>query len=126
MKLLVVDDEAAICEMLKEYFEECMSCRVLTATSPSSALFLLEKEQPEGMLLDLNFRSKLNGFDILKKAAAISPSTKVIMVTSVNDFESVEKAVQLGAVDYVTKPFTMDYLEDTVRTKIASLLVYAE
>jgi DNA-binding NtrC family response regulator len=126
MKLLVVDDEAAICEMLKEYFEDSMSCRVLTATSPSSALLLLEKEQPEGMLLDLNFRSKLNGFDILKKAAAISPSTKVIMVTSVNDFESVEKAVQLGAVDYVTKPFTMDYLEDTVRTKIASLLVFAE
>lgn len=125
MKLLIVDNETAICEMLKEYFEDRLSCEVLTATTPSAALAQLENGQPEGMLLDLNLKAKTDGFDLLKRARTLSPSTRVIMVTGASDFESVERAMQLGAVDYITKPFTMDYLEDTVRTKIANLLMYA-
>jgi len=49
----------------------------------------------------------------------------VIMVTSVNDFESIEKAMELGAWDYITKRFTVDYLEDTVAAKIATHLMCA-
>lgn len=44
------------------------------------------------------------------------------MVTGANDFESIEKALVLGAVDYITKPFTVAYLEETVDTKIAALM----
>jgi DNA-binding NtrC family response regulator len=47
------------------------------------------------------------------------------MVTGVNDFDSIERASELGAVDYITKPFTVDYLENTVATKIAKHLIYA-
>jgi response regulator of citrate/malate metabolism len=47
------------------------------------------------------------------------------MVTSVNDFESIEKAMELGAVDYITKPFTVEYLEETVHLKIATHLMFA-
>jgi response regulator of citrate/malate metabolism len=47
------------------------------------------------------------------------------MVTGANDFESIEKAMALGAVDYVTKPFTVEYLEETVDSKIATHLMYA-
>jgi len=81
--------------------------------------------QPEGMLLDINLRSRLDGFDVLARATDISPATKVIMVTGANDFESVEKAMLLGAVDYITKPFTVEYLEETVDSKIAMHLMYA-
>jgi len=77
------------------------------------------------MLLDINLRSRLNGFDVLARATEISPETKVIMVTGSNDFESVEKALALGAVDYITKPFTVEYLEGTVDSKIARHLMYA-
>ncbi len=125
MKLLIVDDEAALCKMLREHFEEQFECEVLTANTPGDALELLEQELPEGMLLDVNLKSRLTGFDVLARARQISPGTKVIMVTSVNDFESIEKAMELGAVDYVTKPFTVDYLEETVTTKIATHLMYA-
>jgi YesN/AraC family two-component response regulator len=85
----------------------------------------LEEQQPEGMLLDVNLGSRLNGFDVLARCQKISPTTKVIMVTGVNDFESIEKAMALGAVDYVTKPFTVEYLEDTVTAKIATHLIVA-
>src|ERR1700746_2103633 len=116
MKLLIVDDEPDLCLLLQDHFEE--DYEVFTATTSREALRLLEELQPEGMLLDINLRSKLNGFDVLARASEISPGTKVIMVTGANDFESVEQAMALGAVDYITKPFTVEYLEETVDSKI--------
>lgn len=125
MKLLIVDDEVDLCGLLAEHFEEHFDTEVYTANTPGEALRLLEQLQPEGMLLDINLRSRLTGLDVLARITALSPATKVIMVTSVNDFESVEKAMELGAVDYVTKPFTVEYLEETVDAKIARHLIYA-
>jgi len=125
MKLLIVDDESDLCEMLREHFEKSLECEVFTATSPTEALLLLKEELPEGMLLDVQLKSRLTGFDVLARARQISPGTKVIMVTSLNDFACVEKALELGAVDYITKPFTVDYLEDTVAKKIAAHLLFA-
>jgi DNA-binding response OmpR family regulator len=125
MILLVVDDEVDLCSLLADHFEEHFDADVFTANTPGEALRLLEELHPDGMLLDVNLRSRINGFEILARAAEISPATKVIMVTSVNDFESVEKALRLGAVDYITKPFTVEYLEETVDAKIARLLMCA-
>src|SRR5262245_47231235 len=125
MKLLIIDDEPDLCRLLQEHFEEHFDGDVFTATTPGDALRLLEELQPEGMLLDINLRSRLNGFDVLTRAREISPATKAIMVTGVNDFESVERAMELGAVDYVTKPFTVDYLEHTVDAKIAKHFSFA-
>jgi len=125
MKLLIVDDDAELCAMLEEFFEEVLDSDIFAATTASDALALLEDEQPDGMLLDVNLRSRISGFDILSRARAVSPSTKVVMMTSSRDLGSIKKAHQLGAVDCVTKPFTLDYLEDTVQTKVAQLLEYA-
>ena len=125
MKLLIVDDEVDLCCLLEDHFQDRFDGEVFTATTPGEALRLLEQLQPEGMLLDINLRSRLNGFDVLARAAENSPGTKVIMVTGSNDFESVEKAMELGAVDYITKPFTVEYLEETVDTKIATHLMPA-
>lgn len=125
MKLLIVDDDADLCEMLKEHFEKRFDFKILTANAAREAIELLESERPEGMLLDVNLKSRLNGFEVLARARKLSPRTKVIMVTGVNDFESIENAQDLGAVDYVTKPFTVDYLEDTVASKIAKHLMVA-
>jgi len=125
MKLLIVDDDADLCEMLQDHFEKQFDCEVVTARSGREALQLLERERPEGMLLDVNLGARLDGFDVLAMARQISPATRVIMVTGDNDFGSIEKARELGAVDYVTKPFTVDYLEDTVAAKVAKHLICA-
>ena len=125
MKLLIVDDEVELCGLLREHFEEHFDGEIFTATTPGEALRLLEQLRPEGMLLDINLRSRLSGFDVLARAGDLSPATKVIMVTGSNDFESIEKAMMLGAVDYITKPFTVQYLEETVDSKIAAHLIYA-
>src|SRR5262245_34852903 len=125
MKLLIVDDDPDLCELLQQHFEKHFDCEVLTARSARGALQLVEAEQPEGMLLDVNLGSRLDGFDVLARTREASPATKVIMVTGDNDLESIERARDLGAVDYITKPFTVDYLENTVAIKIAKHLIYA-
>jgi len=125
MKLLIVEDDADLCRMLKDHFEDRFDGRILVANTAGEAFRLLEEHQPAGMLLDVNLGQRLTGFDVLERIRMLSPATKVIMVTAVNDFESVEKAMSLGAVDYVTKPFTVDYLEDTVTAKIATHLMLA-
>lgn len=125
MKLLIVDDEADLCLLLAEHFEGHFDAEVFTANTPAEALRLLEEEQPEGMLLDINLGTRINGLEILKRLPEISPATKVIMVTSVNDFSSIERARELGAVDYITKPFAADYLEKAVNAKIAQHLICA-
>ena len=125
MKILIVDDEPDLCDLLRRHFEERFEGEVVTANTPSEALRLLKELQPDGMLLDINLRARLTGFDVLERAAEISPATKIIMVTGATDFESVEKALVLGAVDYITKPFTVSYLEETVDSKIATHLLYA-
>jgi len=111
--------------MLSEHFKKNFECDVFTATTGGKALELLETLEPEGMLLDVNLGSRLSGFDILSRARQVSPTTKVIMVTGVNDMESIEKAQKLGAVDYVTKPFSVEYLENTVAAKVATHLMLA-
>ena len=125
MKLLIIDDESDLCRLLAEHFEEHFDLEVFTATKPTEALKLIRELQPEGLLLDINLRSRITGFDILARLPEISPTTKTIMVTGVNDFQSVEMAMELGAVDYVTKPFTVEYLEQTVDEKITRHLLYA-
>src|SRR5262245_7786026 len=117
MRLLIVDDEATLCEMLEEHFEKKFDCKVFIANTPREALQCLDTDQPEGMLLDVNLGTRSNGFDVLARVQQISPGTKVIMVTGDSDFESIERARELGAVDYITKPFSVEYLEDTVDAK---------
>ena len=125
MTLLIVEDELALATLLQDHFEEHFEGQVFVATTPAEALRLLDEIQPDGMFLDIDLRSRLDGFDILSRATELSPSTKTIMVTATNDFESIEKALALGAVDYITKPFTVKYLEETVDRKITSHLMFA-
>ena len=58
------------------------------------------------------------GFGQVKKKC---PTAKVIMITGVDDKETVEKAKKLGADDYITKPLVLEYLESTVMNKIKNL-----
>ena len=125
MKLLIVDDEPDLCSLLQEHFDNHFGGEIFTATTPGEALRLLGELRPEGLLLDIDLRSRLNGFDVLARAAELSPATKTIIITGANDFESVERAFALGAVDYITKPFTVAYLEEIVDSKIATHLIYA-
>ena len=118
-KLLIVDDETEIVEFLSNFFAERGGFEILTATSQEEAINIIEQKTPEIILLDLRMRgNKTGGFEVLTKTMGVSPKSKVIMVTAIEDKTSIDEAMKLGAVDYITKPLSLEYLENTVMEKL--------
>ena len=118
-RLLVVDDEPEICDFLKSFFED-RDFNVQTAMSGEAALEQVEKFRPQVMLLDIKM-GNVDGLVVLRKVKERHPRLKVIMVTALETTDKIEEAMRLGADNYITKPLSLEYLENDVREKIASL-----
>lgn len=120
IKILVVDDEPGICDILKKTFSP-MGFTVLTATSGAAALVIVKKEKPKIILLDIRMLG-MSGFEVLKEVKKLDPEIKVIMITVLDDEKTKSEAIRLGADEFITKPFMSDYLEEVVQRKVNELL----
>jgi two-component system response regulator (stage 0 sporulation protein F) len=120
IKLLVVDDEPGICDILKKTFAP-IGFKVLTATNGQEALALVKKEKPKIIFLDIRMLG-MSGLEVLKEIKKIDDSAKVIMVTVVDDDKTRKEAKDLGADEFIVKPFISDYLEEVVRRQVAELM----
>jgi len=114
--ILTVDDDPAARSMVKLIFEG-QGMRVIQAASGEEALKTLEQERPHAVLLDLTMPG-MDGLMTLKKIKAKYAQLPVVMVSARGEQETVREAMRAGAYDYVTKPFSLDYLESTVLTKL--------
>ena len=119
-KLLVVDDERDICNFVKSFFE-MRGFQVHTALNGDEAMSILQKEKPDIVILDVMMRREREGLEYLPQIKRVLPSAKVLMVTGVEDANTIESAKNLGADDYITKPLVLEYLENTVLKKIGLL-----
>ncbi|MBI4352521.1 MAG: response regulator [Candidatus Omnitrophica bacterium] len=119
-KLMVVDDEVDVCNFVKSFFG-MRGFEVAMAFSGEDALGRLSEERPDVMILDVMMHGWKEGLEYLPKIKERLPSVKVIMVTGVDDEESVRLAKSLGADGYVTKPLVLEYLEGTVLEKVKNL-----
>ncbi len=120
MKLLIVDDEAEICDFLKSFFEE-RNYEVRTATSGEEALKTVEQYKPNVVLLDIKM-PVMDGIRVLELIKSKHPKIKVIMVTALETRDKIEECIRLGADNYITKPLSLEYLENDVREKIESFM----
>lgn len=118
-RLLVVDDEAEICDFLKSFFED-RGFEVRVAYAGEEALQAVEAFHPHVVLLDIKM-GDVDGLTVLRGLKQKNPRVKVIMVTALETTDKIEEAMRLGADNYITKPLSLDYLENDVREKIASL-----
>lgn len=119
IRLLVVDDEPEICDFLKSFFED-RDFEVQTAQSGEKAMEAAESFRPHVMLLDIKMGT-MDGLQVLKKVKQKDSKIKVIMVTALETTDKIEEAMRLGADNYITKPLSLEYLENDVREKIANL-----
>ena len=119
-KLLVVDDEIDICNFVKSFFE-MRGFVVSTALNGDEAMAKLLEVNPDLVILDIMMRRDGEGLEYLPKIKKALPSVKVIMITGVDDDESIMTAKKLGADDYITKPLALEYLENNVMKKIGEL-----
>lgn len=115
-KILVVDDEPDISDMLKTYLGGA-GYTAITASTAAEALDILELEKPKVVLLDIVMRD-MDGLECLKKIKKAAPETIVIMVSGLQDEEIAKDAIRFGAYEYLTKPFDFDYLRESVLKRI--------
>ncbi len=120
VKLLVADDEQKICRLLASFFSE-RGFEVTLAHDGETALKRIREERPHLVFLDLHMPG-LNGIEVLKEVRQLDETMKVIIITAIEDEEMVRQAKKFGAIDYVIKPFSLEYLKDEVLTKVSSSL----
>ena len=113
--LLIVDDDPQVQQLLKLFFES-KGMRVIAAGSGEEALQAVARN-PVLVLLDVNMPG-MDGVLTLKKLKAVKPSLPVVMMSGGGEKEMAQAALKLGAYDYISKPFNLEYLETVVLTKV--------
>ena len=111
--VLVVDDEQAIRQLLTRWLES-WGYAVKQAGGANQALEVMSQEPASIMLCDVKMPEH-DGLWLIEQVRARWPKTAVIMATSVDDFQTVMRSRQDGAVDYVTKPFGRELLLQALR-----------
>lgn len=111
-RVLVVDDELEFRKVLVEYLED-RGFDVMEAQDGEEALDRLPDFRPHIVLMDV-MMAGMGGVEALRRIKASAPETCVIMVTAVEEIDSARGALALGASDYVTKPFSFQYLDSVL------------
>ena len=111
-KLLIVDDEIDIREFARNFFKK-RGISVFVASSGHEALEIIDQEKPDLVLLDVRME-EMTGVEVLRELRKKNNSTKVIMVTGVEEPEVMDEARALGVVNYVHKPLILEELEKIV------------
>lgn len=116
--VLVVDDNPQNLELLLAYLED-VECRTISASNGMDALDIIESQTPDLVLLDV-MMPKISGFEVCKRIKN-DPNTSmipVIMVTALNEMADIEKAINSGTDDFLSKPVNKWELVTRVKTMI--------
>lgn len=104
MKILIVDDNPDLVQALKLGFKlQWPESQVVAAGDGERALAVFSEESPDIVLLDIAMPG-MNGFEVLRRLRQVS-DVPVVMLTVKGDEQDKVRALELGADDYVTKPF---------------------
>ena len=116
--VLVVDDNQQNRELLQVYLED-VDCRTIPAHDGPEALDIVAKHLPDLILLDV-MMPKMSGFEVCKRLKN-DPRTSdipIIMVTALNEFGDIERGIDSGTDDFLSKPVNKLELLTRVRTML--------
>jgi len=111
-KILVIDDEPMICNMLYEALHK-RHFHVDMSESGAEGITRIGKTRYDLVITDV-YLPDMNGIEILKTAKEMEPDIGVIVITAHSSVESAVQAIKMGAYDYLTKGFSLEEIELTV------------
>ncbi len=123
-RIMVVDDEKGICQNVEKILSK-NNYEVICALSAAEALERMKTESFDLMISDIVMPG-MNGLELLKQVKKEWPETRALMMTAYASTDTAVKAIRLGALDYVSKPFTPDELRTIVRKAMAGDLAEAK
>lgn len=118
-KVLVVDDEPAVCSMLAKFLAK-KGYKVSAALSGEEAMKKVKKENPHVVLLDIRMPG-IDGIEVLQRIRKFYKNIIIVMITAVKDEEVGKRCMELGADDYITKPLSLSYIEDVLTVKLLNI-----
>ncbi len=115
-KLLIIDDEADIRDFAKSYFKK-RGFEVFTVADGREGLDMISANNPDLVILDMRMDG-MSGIEVLQELRAKNQTTKVIMITGVDDADLNSRAQALGIADFVHKPLNLGELEKIVMREL--------
>jgi DNA-binding response OmpR family regulator len=113
-KLLIVEDDPAIQRMIGDYFRH-VGYEVISASEGEAGVRMALNDKPTVMVLDLML-PKLDGLSVCRQVRERNPSLPIIMLTAKDDIVDKVLGLEMGADDYMTKPFSLRELEARVKS----------
>ncbi len=116
--ILIVDDQVENIDILNEVL--CSNYNVLACKNGKNAIDIVEKKYPDIILLDV-MMPEINGFEVCQKLKSNPNTSKIpiIFITAQNKDVEEEKGLQLGAVDYITKPISPSIVKARIKTHLS-------
>jgi two-component system alkaline phosphatase synthesis response regulator PhoP len=102
--VLVVDDNEQNLELVQAYLES-LPCRIVSARDGIEAMAAIDRDKPDLVLLDV-MMPRMSGFEVCQKVKS-NPATRdtvVVMVTALHEVGDMERAVECGCDDFISKP----------------------
>ncbi len=119
VKILVIDDESAICGILSASLRD-EGYQVEVAADGAKGLELMSSFRPQVVLLDIWMPGEMDGIEVLRRARPTYPSMQFIMMSGHGTIETAVKATKLGAWDFIEKPLSID----KISISISNILSY--
>ena len=120
-KILIVEDEKEILDLLLSVFDDLKDYRILSATDGEEALKLAQVDSPDIILLDVQLPT-LNGYEVCKsiKSDPTISHIKILMLSGLAQNCDRQKAQEAGADGYIAKPFSSQELLEKVEGLLRS------
>ncbi|HRK29630.1 MAG TPA: response regulator [Tepidisphaeraceae bacterium] len=112
-RLLVVDDESDVLELLRDAISAKVSCKLVTAKNLASARSIIESQPIDVLLTDLHLPDG-DGMSLMPVLKARQPAARALIITGQPTVESAVGALRAGAIDFVPKPFNIDQIIEHV------------
>lgn len=114
----IVDDKSSIRELLQIFFEN-EGFQTYTAENGLQAVELVKNQEIDLLLMDLRM-PQMNGLEALTEIIKNKPQQKVMIMTAYGEENILEQAIDLGAYDYVSKPFDLFELSTKIQNILAT------
>ncbi len=116
MKILVIDDDTEILELLTTFFSS-LGHEVKTTTNSLDGLKWIATETFDLLMLDIKLPDK-DGIEVLIESKKADPNLPVVMITGYREADKVIEAFRHGALDCLLKPFNFDYIKNNILPQI--------
>ena len=110
LKILITDDSKLLRKKLRAVLEE-LGCEVIEAENGKEAIMKDLQEQPDGVILVM---PEVGGIEALQVIKEVNPDIPVIMLSSAGTSQKLKETLDLGALDFIQKPYTPEQIKQAV------------